>query len=53
MPDPGQKRKQLWNFIIPQLCTEVINEIIILAITIEEFDKDAAAAQAKVVSTVW
>ena len=30
--DPGQKRKQLWNVIIPQVCTEVINEMIILAI---------------------
>ena len=32
MKDPGQKRKQLWNVIIPQVCTEVINEMIILAI---------------------
>ena len=24
--------KQLWNFIIPQVCTEVINEMIIFAI---------------------
>ena len=30
--DPRQKRKQLWNVIIPQVCTEVINEMIILAI---------------------
>ena len=22
-PVPGQKRKQLWNVIIPQVCTEV------------------------------
>ena len=33
MKDPGQKRKQLWNVIIPQVCTEVINEMIILAIS--------------------
>ena len=32
MKDPRQKRKQLWNVIIPQVCTEVINEMIILAI---------------------
>ena len=31
-PVLGQKRKQLWNVIIPQVCTEVINEMIILAI---------------------
>ena len=35
MKDPGQKRKQLWNVIIPQVCTEVINEMIILAISLE------------------
>ena len=34
MKDPGQKRKQLWNVIIPQVCTEVINEMIILAISL-------------------
>ena len=33
-PVPGQKRKQLWNVIIPQVCTEVINEMIILAIDV-------------------
>ena len=31
-PVLGQKRKQLRNVIIPQVCTEVINEMIILAI---------------------
>ena len=35
MKDPGQKRKQLWNVIIPQVCTEVINEMIILAIVLD------------------
>ena len=34
MKDPRQKRKQLWNVIIPQVCTEVINKMIILAIEI-------------------
>ena len=34
MKDPRQKRKQLWNVIIPQVCTEVINEMIILAIAL-------------------
>ena len=31
--DPGQKRKQLWNVIYSLVCAEVINEMIILAIT--------------------
>ena len=34
IPDPGQKRKQLWNVNLPQVCTEVINKIIIFAITV-------------------
>ena len=37
IPDPGQKCKQLWNVIIPQVCTEMINEMIILAIESENF----------------